>query len=172
VGTSAPVLHCPHHIHTLTLTHFHAAVRVAAIVPSLCSFSVFQEIDQVFSRVGVALRATDAATRTILGKHIVGSYKKNVSSFSVLLTHLYNCGNVRDLLQGKMFSIPSVTKPQAFRIARDPSDNNVKLQVQSRGYEDKWSAIDRYVEQSCYLGLFGTFCRSCFCSSFFLWGLV
>jgi len=115
------------------------------------AFPSFEEIDQVFSRVGVALRATDAATRTILGKHIVGSYKKNVASFPVILTHLYNCGNVRDLLQGKMFAIPCVTTPQAFRIARDPSDNIVKLQVQSRGYEDKWSAIDRW-------GRWGRYC--------------
>lgn len=104
---------------------------------------LLEEIDQVFSRVGVALRATDAATRTILGRHIVGSYKKNVASFPVRMTHLYNCGNVRDLLQGNMFAIPSVTKPQAFRISRDPADNKVKLQVQARGYENKWSAIDR-----------------------------
>eukprot|EP00752_Nemacystus_decipiens_P017096 g15312.t1 len=107
------------------------------------------EIDQVFSRCGVALRQTDAPTRTILGKHIVGGYKKNVASFPVLLTHLYNCGNLRDLLQDFMFTVPCVTKPQAFRLSRDPSDNIVKLQVQARGYENKWSAIDRagvYVE--------------------------
>ena len=114
------------------------------VVPPTLS-SVVEEIDQVFSRVGVALRQTDAATRTILGKHIVGSYKKNVSSFPVRITHLYNCGNVRDLLQGNMFSVPSVTTPQAFRVSRDPADNNVKLQVQARGYENKWAAIDRYI---------------------------
>lgn len=94
-------------------------------------------------RVGVALRQTDAATRTILGDHIVSSYKANVSSFPVRMTHLYNCANIRDLLSGSMFPIPSVTRPQAFRVSKDPSDNKVKLQVQARSYEDKWSSIDR-----------------------------
>lgn len=91
----------------------------------------------------MALRQTDAPTCAILGKQIVGSYKKNVSSFPVRITHLYNCGNLRDLLVNSMYTIPSVTTPQAFRLSRDPSDNIVKLQVQARGYEDKWSAIDR-----------------------------
>lgn len=101
------------------------------------------EIDQVFSRVGVALKKTNAATRSILGNHIVGGYKSNVSSFAVRMTHLYNCANVRDLLQDNMFAIPSVTSPQAFRVSRDPADNKAKLQMQARGYEDKWAAIDR-----------------------------
>lgn len=93
----------------------------------------------------MALRQNDAPTRSILGNHIVDSYRKNVASFPVRITHLYNCANVRDLLQGKMFVIPSITTPQAFRVSRDPADNKVKLQMQARGYEEKWGAIDRYV---------------------------
>lgn len=130
----------------VSLTSASVDVRFVVVRRPLSSpffSSRVEEIDQVFSRVGVALRQTDAATRTILGQHIVGSYKKNVSSFPVRISHLYNCGNVRDLLQDSMFSIPSVTKPQAFRVSRDPSDNNVKLQIQARGYEDKWATIDR-----------------------------
>lgn len=122
-------------------------VRCAFIPPAPFPWHL-EEIDQVFSRVGVALRQSDAPTRNILGKHIVGSYKKNVSSFPVRITHLFNCGNLRDLLRDHMFAIPSVTKPQAFRVSKDPADNKVKLQVQARGYENKWAAIDRYIKST------------------------
>lgn len=87
------------------------------------SLTLLSEIDQVFSKVGVALRQTDTPTRSILETHIVRSYDNNVSSFLVRISHLYHCTNVRDLLQGRMFVVPSITSPQAFRASKDPADN-------------------------------------------------
>lgn len=109
----------------------------------LSVWSDYSEIDQVFSRVSVALKEKAAVTRSQLGQVVVQAYKKNVSSFPVEMTHLRNIANIRDLLAGHMFAIPSVTKPQAFRFLTDPSDKKIKMQVQHRSYEDKWGCIDR-----------------------------
>lgn len=95
--------------------------------------------------MGTGLRQRDAATRTLLGEGILASYKAGSSNFSVGLEHLYNLGNIRDLVADCMYSIPSVTKPQAFKVSRDPTDGLVKMQVQPRSYNDEWGVIDRYV---------------------------
>ena len=55
-----------------------------------------------------------------------------------------------------MFVIPSITSPQAFRVSRDPADNRVKLQMQARGYENKWAAIDRCVWNRFFTGSYRT----------------
>lgn len=96
-------------------------------------------------RVGVGLRKRDAATRTLLGEGIVASYKAGCSNFHVGLEHLYNLGNVRDLVKDEMFHIPSVTKPQAFKVSKDPVDGGVKMQVQARSDKQNWGVIDRYI---------------------------
>ena len=45
-------------------------------------------------RVGAHLKTRNAFTRTHLGQLIKDSY----NSLGIKLTHLYNCGNLRDLL--------------------------------------------------------------------------
>lgn len=59
------------------------------------------------------------------------------------LDHLYNCANLRDLVKDEMYAVPSVTKPQAFKVSKDPTDGVVKMQVQARSYKDEWGVIDR-----------------------------
>ena len=93
-----------------------------------------------FHRVAVHLRGRNAVTRRELGRLIKESY---TPSFPVEILHLYNCANMRDLLEPCMFKIPHITKPHAFRIMTDPTDGIIKMQVQERGYEDKWGAINR-----------------------------
>ncbi|CAN0008754.1 unnamed protein product, partial [Ectocarpus sp. 8 AP-2014] len=97
-------------------------------------------------RVSVGLRKRDAATRTLLGEGIVSSYKANAPNFRVDLEHLYNLANIRDLVHECMFSISHVTKPQAFKISKDPSDGEAKMQVQQRSYKDEWGVINRQGE--------------------------
>ncbi|CAM9584489.1 unnamed protein product [Ectocarpus fasciculatus] len=104
------------------------------------------EIDQVFSRVGVGLRKRDAPTRSALGEGIVSSYKAGSPNFVVELQHLRNCANVRDLVKECLFAIPHVTKPQAFKVSKDPTDGEVKFQVQPRSYKDDWGIINRSAE--------------------------
>ncbi|CAM9553011.1 unnamed protein product [Ectocarpus sp. 4 AP-2014] len=101
------------------------------------------EIDQVYSRVFVGLRKRAAATRTLLGEGIVSSHKANAPNFRVDLEHLYNCATIRDLVHECMFSISHVTKPQAFKVSKDPSDGVARMQVQQRSYEDAWGVINR-----------------------------
>lgn len=97
----------------------------------------------ITGRVAVALRKMDAATRRLLGLGIMSSYRAGQAKFHVDLQHLNNWGNVRDLLVGHMYPIPSVTKPQAFKVSKDPTDGLVKMQVQARSYRDNWGVIDR-----------------------------
>ncbi|CAM9194458.1 unnamed protein product [Ascophyllum nodosum] len=106
------------------------------------------EIDQVFSRVGVALKEQPAVTHTCLGHIIASSYKKNVSCFPVEIEHLYNLANMRDLLVGCTFPIRHITNPQAFRFSTDPTDGKIKTQVQHRSYENQWARIDARVTSS------------------------
>lgn len=89
-------------------------------------------------RVGTGLRHRDAATQTILGDGILASYMVGHINFSVGLTHLFNCANIRDFLATCMYPIPSVTKPQAFKICKDLTDGLVKMPVQFREYNDNW----------------------------------
>lgn len=96
-----------------------------------------------FNRIGVALRKMDAATRRLLGLGILQSYRVGQADFHVGLIHLNNCRNICDLLVGCMFPIPSITKLQAFKVSKDPTDGLVKLQVQERSYRDDWGVIDR-----------------------------
>ena len=91
-------------------------------------------------RIGVHLKERNATTRQQLEQRIKDSYN---SAFPVELVALYNCANIRDLLGPCMYPIPHISKPQAFRIKTDPADGKIKMQVQNRGYEDKWGAIDR-----------------------------
>lgn len=93
-------------------------------------------------RIGVYLRPRNAFTRNQLGELVKESYK---ATFPTELRHVYNVANIRDLMAPCMFAIPHVTKPQAFRISRDPTDNMTKMQVQRRSYEDKWGAVDKCV---------------------------
>lgn len=93
----------------------------------------------------MGLRKRDAATRNLLGEGVVASYRAGSPNFHVGLEHLYNLGNVRDLVKDEMFHIPSVTKPQAFKVSKDPADGEVKMQVQARSYKDEWGVIDRYM---------------------------
>lgn len=94
--------------------------------------------------VGVGLRKGNAATRLLLGEGILASYRVAAPNFLVELEHLYNCANVRDLVKDDMYPISCVTKPQAFKISKDPTDGLVKMQVQARSYKDEWGVIDRY----------------------------
>lgn len=75
---------------------------------------------------------------------MVASYKQEASNFLVELEHLYNCANVRDLVGGHMFPVNHITKPQAFKISKDPTDGRTKLQVQSRSYNQDWGVLNRY----------------------------
>jgi len=101
------------------------------------------EIDQVFSRVSVGLHKRNAATRTLLGEGILASYMRGRSNFDVFLEHLNNLGNVRDLVKDVMFPLYLVTKPQAFKVAKDPADGEVRMQVQARSYNQDWGVINR-----------------------------
>lgn len=74
----------------------------------------------------------------------MASYKVASPNFHVGLEHLYNCANVRDLVARCMYPIIHVTKPQAFKVSKDPADGLVKMQVQPRSYKDEWGVIDRY----------------------------
>ncbi|CAM9958078.1 unnamed protein product [Sphacelaria rigidula] len=118
-------------------------MRASVLAPLTSS-----EIDQVFSRVGAGLKRTDVATRTLLGLRVLESYRAGQPNFHVGLTHLNNCANMRDLLVGCMYPIPSVTKPQAFKVPRDPTDGLVNMQVQERSYRDDWGVINRNGEYS------------------------
>ena len=92
-------------------------------------------------RVAVQLRKKNAVTRSALGRRIIQSYKPG---FPVVLRHLHNTANIRDLLIPCLFAMKNITKPQAFRISRDPRDGRVKMQVQNRSYEDKWGTMNRW----------------------------
>lgn len=108
-------------------------------------------VDHAILRVAVGLRKRNAATRKLLGEGVLASYRAGSPNFHVGLEHLYNLGNVRDLVKDDMFHIPSVTTPQAFKIAKDPADGEVKMQVQARSYKDEWGVIDRFVCFVCAL---------------------
>eukprot|EP00752_Nemacystus_decipiens_P012131 g10755.t1 len=101
------------------------------------------EIDQVFSRVSVALRKHDAATRKLLGIGILEAYKFGCPNFQVFLEHLHNLGNVRDLVKDDLFPVYSLRTPQAYKVAKDPADGEVKMQVQARSYNEDWGVISR-----------------------------
>lgn len=90
--------------------------------------------------MGVFLRQRDASTRSALGRLVQES---NKASFLVRFTHLYNLASIRNLLTLCIFATPDVTKPQAFRICKDPSDRETKVQMQYRSYEAKGGTIDR-----------------------------
>lgn len=107
-----------------------------------CSSSAFVSPFLLY-RVGVGLRKRDAATRTLLGEGIVASYKFGAPNFETLLEHLYNLGNVRDLVKDLMFPVFSLTKPQAYKVSTDPADGEVKMQVQARSYNQDWGVINR-----------------------------
>ena len=94
-------------------------------------------------RVGVGLRKRDAATRNLLGQGILSSYKFGAPNFQVFLEHLNNLGNIRDLVIDQLFPLHSVTKPQAFKVSKDPADGEVKMQVQARSYNEDWGVINR-----------------------------
>ncbi len=66
-------------------------------------------------------------------------------NFHVFLEHLNNLGNIRDLVKDDMFPLYLVTRPQAFKISKDPADGEVNMQVQARSYNQDWGVIDRYV---------------------------
>ncbi|CAN0386362.1 unnamed protein product [Pylaiella littoralis] len=87
------------------------------------------EIDQVFSRVGTGLKKRNVATQTILGEGVLRSYRVGAPNFFVGIEHLKNLANIRDLLDGCMYPIPLVTRPQAFKVSKDPTDGNVKMQA-------------------------------------------
>ena len=89
------------------------------------------------NRVGTGLQR-DAPTRSTLGDGIIASCMAGHPNFHVCFDHLYNLGNIRDLLVGGMFPVPSVTKSQAFRISSDPTDDALKMPVQPRSYNDGW----------------------------------
>lgn len=93
----------------------------------------------------MALRKRDAATRTLLGEGILASYKFGAPNFDVCLEHLNNLGNVRDLVKDQLFPLHSITKPQAFKVSKDPADGEVKMQVQARSYNKDWGVISRCV---------------------------
>lgn len=99
----------------------------------------------VITRVGTGLKKQNAATRTILGEGVLRSYRVGAPNFFVGIEHLKNLANIRDLLDGCMYPIPLVTRPQAFKVSKDPTDGNVKMQVQQRSYNDAWGVIDRCI---------------------------
>lgn len=43
--------------------------------------------------------------------------------------------------------MPQVTEPQAFRVYKDASDGETKMQMQHRIYEVKWAKLDKYSKQ-------------------------
>lgn len=136
-----------------------------------CSYFCFfgRDISASTNRVSVGLRKRDAATRTLLGEGIVSSYKANAPNFRVDLEHLYNCANIRDLVHECMFSISHVTKPQAFKVSKDPSDGVAKMQVQQRSYKDEWGVINRYIETAVHRIASGVPCILLTVTSCFSW---
>lgn len=112
----------------------HSLLKLLVIFPLVHTYP---------NRVGVGLRKRDAPTRSLLGEGIVSSYKVGSPNFVVELQHLHNCANVRDLVKDCMFSINHVTIPQAFKVSKDPTDGEVKMQVQERSYKDDWGAMNR-----------------------------
>ena len=92
-------------------------------------------------RVAIKLRKNDAVTPSELRRLVEMAYSPG---FPVKVTHLDRTANIRDLLLScGMYAVPHVTRPQAFRVARDPNDGVVKMQVQFRSYTEKWGTIDR-----------------------------
>lgn len=93
--------------------------------------------------MATGLRQRGVPTRSALGEGIIASYRAGHDNLHVRIDHLLGLANIRDLLLGCMYPIPFVTKPQAFKISKDPSDNGIKMQVQHRSYNDDWGVIDR-----------------------------
>lgn len=109
-------------------------------------------------RVSSGLNKQDCPTLSLLHKNIVASYRVGAPNFHVGIKHINNLGNYRDALDGRQYAMASVTRPQGFRVSKDPTDCIVKLQVQHRSYKNEWGVINRWVR-------FEVLERVCFCNA-------
>lgn len=85
----------------------------------------------------MGLRKRDAATRNLLGKGILEAYKVGSLNVHVVLEHLNNQGNLRDLVKDEVYHCPSLRKPQAYEVDKDPVDGEVMMQVRRVGCDQQ-----------------------------------
>lgn len=96
--------------------------------------------------VEVAPRLEDAMTCGILGKHTQRSYKKVCLAFlspSLTYATVQTSANPSPVLVRNPFY------HKASSIARDPKENEVKLQMQHCSYNHDWGLITRCVIAAC-----------------------
>ncbi|CAM9950260.1 unnamed protein product [Choristocarpus tenellus] len=82
------------------------------------------KIDQIFSRFSRGIKGKNIFTRTQLGEELQASF----TEVPVYYKTLWNEGNFKGLLRGRVNCVPNITSYRAFRVEKG-GDGRVKVSV-------------------------------------------